>query len=358
MRTLLNKFSRLGRIADDTVMRQKVLEAIKMELELPSLFGDVGGKIAPAVVNGVKVFGESHSNVMVPSEKAVLDFIAQKWAVPADTPNLANVAGQIVSYFHSNMPEMDIGWQQAFQLVDMRAEKQDHFEILDTNMGITFSQMKAGAEVKIRRAASEEVTVIKYLTYADGVGVLDDWLRFQKFWNVEQVVSEFIGQSYNRMATDHYGLFTALSSASNVAFAVDDTQTINAAAAKILRAVRAKGYGVSANSGFVVYCAPEDVGRITKMLTATAGTLIVAYNSNVQPVNVHVSAVIATTYIAAGTGSYYLVLPGRKLRRGVWKDLTTEQTRNIYVRGEDIVGTMQYNAAIGDSDQVARVLLS
>ena len=34
--------------------------------------------------------------------------------------------------------------------------------------------------------------------------------------------------------------------------------------------------GAGSNAGFVIYCAPEDVGRITKMLTATAGSLIVA----------------------------------------------------------------------------------
>jgi hypothetical protein len=354
MRTLLQKFSRLGQISDEAVMRQKVLEAINLELQLPAMFGDMGGKVTPESVNGIKVFGKNH-NISVPSEKAVLDHIAQKWAVPSDTPNLAGVAGQIVSYFHSNMPEMDIGWQQAYQLVDMRAEKQDHFEILDTNLGVTFTQVKAGAEVKIRRAVTENATVVKYLSYADGVGVLDDWLRFQKFWNIEQVTAEFVSQSYNRQATDHYGLFTALGAGINVAFDTDDTKTLNAATAAILRKVRPKGYGASINSNFIIYCAPEDVGRVLKTLTATSGSLLVAYNANAQPVQVHISAVIATTYIAAGTGSYYLVLPGRKLQRGVWRDLTTEQVRNIYVRGEDIVGTMQYNAAIGDQDQVARV---
>jgi hypothetical protein len=71
-----------------------------------------------------------------------------------------------------------------------------------------------------------------------------------------------------------------------------------------------------------------------------------------------VSQVVASTYIPANVGGYYLILPGRKMKRGDWKDLTVESERNIYVRANDYVGTFQTNAAIGDTDQVARVLFT
>ena len=352
------KYSRLAKISDDEARAKATFEAIKFELSLPGMFNDIAGRNAAQLTSGVKVLGDRQNAARMPDEKAVMAHLRQKWAVTADTPNLSNVAGQIVSYFHSNMPEADLGWQQLFTLVDMRDSVQDHFEIIDTNLGITFQQQKAGAEIKIRRAVSEAATVVKYLTFADGIGILDDWIRFQKFWNIEQAVMEFQAKALDQQASTHYGLLTALSASVNVAFDTDDTKTLNKAFAGILRTLRGKGYGASQNSGFVIVCAPEDVGRITKTLTATAGTLIVAYNANVQPVNVHISAVVASTYIPASTGGYYLVLPGRKLQRGNWKDLTVEPARNIYARGNDWTGAMQFNAILGDQSQVARVMFT
>lgn len=354
--TYLNP-NRLAAIADDGERTSALFKAIQFEFGLQRMFADLGGGDVVSK-NGVKVIGMPGADMRMPNEEQVKGYLQQKWAVPADTPNLASVAGQIVSYFHTNMPEVDNGWQQLFTLVDMRDSVQDHFEILDTNLGVTFSQIKPGAEIKIRRNVTEDVTTVKYLSYADGIGILDDWIRFQKFWNVQQAIMEFQAKAQDNLASSHYSLLTALTSGVNVAFDTDDTKTLNAAAAKILRAARGKGYGISQNSGFVIVCAPEMVGRITKMLTATAGTLIVAYNANVQPVNVHVSAVVATTYVAANDTGYYLVLPGRKLQRGNWKDLTIESARNINFRATDWTGVQQYNAAIGDQAQVARVQYS
>ncbi len=352
------KYSRLAKISDDEARAKATFDAIKFELSLPGMFNDIAGRNAAQLTSGVKVLGDRQMAARTPDEKQEMAYLQQEWAVTADTPNLSSVAGQIVSYFHSNMPEADLGWQQLFTLVDMRDSVQDHFEIIDTNLGITFTQQKAGAEIKIRRAVTDNATVVKYLTFADGIGILDDWIRFQKFWNVEQAVMEFQAKALDQQASTHYGLLTALSSAVNVTGAAGtaDTVLLNQAFAGTLRKLRGKGYAASQNSGFVIVCAPEDVGRVTKMLTATAGTLIVAYQANVQPVNVHVSAVVASTYIPANTGGYYLVLPGRKMQRGNWKDLTVETARNIYARGNDWTGAMQFNAILGDQDQVARVM--
>jgi hypothetical protein len=357
MRSLFMNPNRLASIADVDERKKALFEAIGREFSLPRMFADLGGgDVSPQ--SGIKVIGMRGADIRMPSEEQVKGYLQQKWAVPSDTPNLSSVAGQIVSYFHTNMPEVDNGWQQLFTLVDMRDSVQDHFEIIDTNLGITFSQLKPGAEIKVRRNVSEDVTTVKYLTYGDGIGILDDWIRFQKFWNIQQAIMEFQAKAQDNLASSHYQLLTALGNGINVAFDTDDTKTLNKAAATILRSARGKGYAAGPNAGFVIVCSPEMVGRVTKMLTASAGTLIVAYNANVQPVNVHVSAVVATTYVAANDTGYYLVLPGRKLQRGTWKDLTIESARNGYFRATDWMGVQQYNAAIGDQAQVARVLYS
>jgi hypothetical protein len=356
MQTYSN-FSKLGAIADEKARLKALAQCIDMEFALPAMFRDLGGSVS-STEGGIKVIGGKQGRVQVPSTEQVKAALSTKWSVPGDNPNLVDPTNRVVQFFHTNMPDMDTGYTAIFDMVDMRSSILDSFDILDANAGITFGQVKSGQGVKIRRAVTDSLMRVPVCTFADGVGIEDDWLRFQKWWQVSDTVSEFNAKAWDQKASWHYNLLTALSSAVNVAFNVDDTQTLNGAAAKILRAVRGKGYGAGSNAGFVIVCAPENVGRITKMLTATAGTLQVAYNANVQPVNVHVSQVVASTYIPANVGGYYLCLPGRKMKRGDWKDLTVESERNIYVRANDYVGTFQANAAIGDTDQVARVLFS
>jgi hypothetical protein len=357
MRTL-HKFHKLATVSDPQEQLKALEQAINTEFSLPAMFADMGGMPRVEDVNGIKVIGGKSGSIHVPTVDRVKGYLTTKWAVPGDNPNLADTAGRVVEFFHTNMPDMDLGYQAAFDLVDLRGSNQDSFDILDANNGITFNQVAPGAEVKIRRGVTDAKATISVCTFADGVGILDDWLRFQKWWSVSDTVAEFNAKAWDKLASWHYALLSALSSAVNVAFDTDDTKTLNKAAAKILRAVAGKGYGAGSNAGFLIYCAPEDVGRITKMLTATAGSLLVAYQANVQPITVRVSAVIATTNLPANLGGYYLVLGGRKLKRGNWKDLTIESARNIYVRASDYVGTFQANAAIGDTDQVARVLFT
>jgi len=55
---------------------------------------------------------------------------------------------------------------------------------------------------------------------------------------------------------------------------------------------------------------------------------------------------------------YYLILPGRKLKRGLWQDLSVEQMRNIMSRATDWAASAQYNPILGDSNQVRRVLFA
>lgn len=355
MRNFSN-YAALGSVQDSSQQLKALAQAIETDFSLPAVFNDLGGHSSTSTVNGIKIIGAKDGNISVPSVERVKGYLATKWAVPGDNPNLVDPANRVVQFFHTNMPDMDLGYTAIYDFVDMRTANMDSFDILDANMGISFSQKKAGEEVKIRRVVNDSKMTVPMVTFSDGVGILDDWLRYQKWWQISDTVAEFNAKAWDQKATWHYQLITSLSNAINVPFNVDDTTTLNQAAAGILRKVRAKGYGAGANAGFVILCAPENVGRITRMLSAANGSLIVAYNPNVEPVNVRISTVVASVSVPANTGGYYLVLPGRKLKRADWKDLTIESARNIYVRGSDYVGTFQTNVAIGDQDQVARIL--
>ncbi len=348
-------FKKLGGLPED--QRIKALaEAVNMELGLVNDFLSIqGGKSAAG--RAVVVPGTARKDLM-PSHAAVKAHLGAKYATPGDNPVLGDVATRVESFFHTNMPEVDLGWTNLFTYFDLRSSNQDSFEIIDTSAGVTFKQRAPGEKVEIRRNINEDSLSVKYVTYADGVGILDDWLRFQKFWQVEQVVAEFRAQAWDKMAEIHYGLFTALGSGINVAFDTDDTRTFNKAAASLLRGVRASGYAAGQNAGLWIVTSPEQVGRVTKMLEATRGSLIVGYNANSQPIAYNVAGVIATTYVDAADAGYYLVLPNRKIQRANWMDLSIESNRDIYKRAQDWVGTMQFNAAIGDTAQVRRVLFA
>lgn len=350
----VSKFAALATLAGADLYKG-LAQAVNFELGLPALYLDqLGG--APVVAGKSVLFAAANDDTPPGLKAAGLKAsLARKFATTSDNPILSDISNRVESFFHTNMPEMDLQWTNLFDLVDLRSSNQDSFDLTDTNAGIAFARIDQGGKIKVRREITEASTTVPMLTYGDGIGLLDDWLRFQKWWKVEEVVSEFRAKWFDTVASAHYSLLTALSSGVDVAFATDDTQTFNNAAAGVLRAVRDKGYGAGPQAQFWIVCAPEKVGRILKMLEATQGSQLVAYNANAQPIAYRVAGVIATTYVTAADTGYYLVLPGRKLKRGNWKDLTIESTRDIYARSTDWVGHGQFNAIVGDTAQVRRV---
>ncbi len=356
MRTVSN-YKALANVQGGEGAQLKALaQAINLDLSLPQLCVDALGDRVARIGKGVKVFAANDPRGPVVDQ--IKAHLSRKWAVPSDNPILGDVANRIESFWHTNMPELDTGWMSLFQHVDLRNSNQSSFDIIDTNAGISWTQTKPGEKIKPRREISESSTPVPYLTYSAGLGLLDDWLRYQKFWSVEQAVAEFRATAWDKQAELHYGLFTALGGGVNQAFATNDTVTFNNAASGILRAVRAKGYAAGQNAQFQIVCAPEHLGRILTMLEATQGSAIVANQAGMQPMAYSVSAVIASTHVPANSTGYYLVLPGRKIQRGTWLDLQIESVRDAYSRAQDWVGTQQFNGIIGDSDQVKRVLFS
>lgn len=349
-----------GRPADEA-RRVIVAEAIQFELQKTALCMDMLGGQAHVLSKSLR-FAGNDPRVAMPSRDQIKAFVAekyfpgQKYATVSDNPILNDVANEFEQYFHTNMPEIDLAWTSLFSFNDLRNSSHDHFDIIDTNAGITFESIAANGEVKIRRAVSESKSTCAMVLYGAGLGIQDEWLEDQKFWNVNNAVGEFNAKYWDKLAEIHYGLFTALGAGINTAFATNDTNTFNTAAATILRNVRTKGYAAGNNAGFTIICAPEKLGRILTMLEATQGSAIVANQAGFQPIAYRVTQVIATTHVTAADTGYYLVLPGRKIQRGTKRDLRIESQRDIAKSATDWVGTMRFNGIIGDSDQVRRVL--
>lgn len=282
-------------------------------------------------------------------------FGGQKWAVPGDNPQLTDVANAMNQFFHE-LPALDLGYQSQFDFVDMRGSSETTFEIINTGLGITWSRLDGGGNIKVNREIAEGSVAVPYLTFGAGLGIQDDWFRYNKFYLVEDAVREFQAKYFSVHADVHYGLFTALGAGVNVAFATNDQNTLNNAAAAIARAMEPKGYA-SASMQFDIITSPEQVGRILLMLEARQGSAFVAMQ-NRQPIAWTVRNVIASTRITAGDTGYYLVLPGLRLKRAQWLDPTLESDRVAAAAATDWYGRAQFNAAIGDQAQVRRVLFA
>ena len=351
------KFAALASLPSQTAEQRKALAAaINLELTLPGMFLDMhAGKAA----NDPRVtLTSAGARPARPDLEAVKSALRVKYPTAGDTPQSSNVAARIDQWYHTGLSEIDLAYTNLFRLVDMRGGNQDALEIYTGAFPVTFKQRAPGEKIEIARVPEESEQRVKVVTYGAGIGVQDDWLRFNKWWTVAEVVTDFRDKAWSHQAASHYGLITGLSSAINFPKIANDdfgTETLNAAAASIYRAQQQKGTGVSASTPLWIVTSPEKVGYISRMLEVTRGSLIAGYHGG-EPLIAQIAGVISTTHVPANDAGYYLVLPGRRLARGVWQDLQIEENRDIYKRADDMVGTMQYNAIVGDTSQVRRVL--
>jgi hypothetical protein len=334
--------------------RVALKRSIDLELKMPGLVMDMFQR-NPATLQAVVKAVKDGDLSKIPSEQHRKAFLAQKYATASSNPILTALDAQFAAFFHSNMPDVDIGWMQLFDLVDLRNSPHDHFDIDDTNAGITYTQIKPGAQIKKRTNISEAKLSVAYLTFGAGLGILDDWITKQMYWKIDEVIAEFRANWYDTMAQQHYGLFTAIGTGINQNFTVDDATTFNASAAVLIRNLRTMGYGVGQNTNFKIVCAPEKAGRLARMLTAQQGSQLVAFGTLKEPIAYTVDSLISSVWVPASDLGYYLMVPGKKIKRGLWQDLSVEQQRDASARATDWFASGQFNGAIGDTNQVVRV---
>lgn len=267
-------------------------------------------------------------------------------------PNLAGVA-PVVLVMSDTVKQPDRGYEVLFDLVDMLAAITKTFEVLDVSGGVTFYQQNEGEEAKLSKLPTSAKTLVSMLRFTGGYNILDDWLRYNEYYKIEQLTADTIRRWYNQKATLMYGLLTALAAGINQAFQTDDVTTINNACVQILTDLEAGGYVVDENSDFVITCNPKLKMRIMKALAAS----YIIPNANNNKIEFNISTVVQTTKIAAT--SYYVSLPGGKNQRGEWEDLNLRPPqRNELVLGAAHVWTGAYNAIIGESKQHRRCSLA
>jgi hypothetical protein len=322
---------------------------------------------------GLKVFNWKNIMRIPPGErKAAIIDAAQKFldkiqSTPPGVISGQSVAGQkIVGHDANLMPAAPIalimsdtlkspdrGYEALFDEVDMRASNNDTFEVLDVTGGVTFYQQVAGEEAKLSRLPKTAKASVGFCRFTGGFPILDDWLRFNKYYLIDQLFADTTRRWFDKKATLFYSLLAALSSSINQSYTTDDVTTINAACAAILEDLAAEGYIVDENSQFAITCAPSLRARIYKAIAAS----FVNPNTNNNQIVYNISTLISTTKLA--NTSYYVSLPGGKSQRGEWEDLNMRPPqRNELALGADHVWTGVYNGVIGEAKQYKRCALS
>jgi hypothetical protein len=284
--------------------------------------------------------------------KAALPMGIENIKVQGHDTNLQGVA-PVVMVMSDTLKSPDRGYEILFDEVDLRQSTSPNFEILDVTGGVTFYQHDAGTEAKLSKLPTTGKTDVSHLRFTGGFPILDDWLRFNQYYKIDELTSDTILRWWDNKATIFYALISALGAGINQAFATDDITTINNACAGIQVDLAAAGYAVAENPEFWIVCHPTLKGRLAKALASN----FLMPNTNNSQIVWNVRGIINTTKVANTT--YYVVLPGGKSKRGEWEDLNArEPKRNELVLGADYIWTGSYNGAIAEVKQFKRCALT
>lgn len=312
---------------------------------LTSFFrGELGNKI-PAIAIAQEA-GVDQELV----EKVLLAAGMKGLTGPDDAANGMNAQTPIAGVFYTGEsdPLLDFGFEELFDLVDMRNSMQTSFDILDVNNLITFAEVKSGQRMKKYGVTDGKASVEKMIVAA-ALGIIDDWINYYQYWNLNQAAVEARSKYMAKMAADHYALIVAAAVAQ--AFSTDDITTINNACASILSGCAAKGFTITGNEVFELRANINLKQRIEKAFALTFNSPNSDKNQLVHTLNRKYTTAVAAT-------EYYVALPGRKLKRGVWSDLAAETDRDILMRGTDVAYSGEYNAGVGEAQQIRKCALS
>lgn len=267
----------------------------------------------------------------------------------------ANLMGARPVFLVSFSPDSpDRGYEMIFREFDMRASTNKTFELLNVTGGITYQQIVPGEQAEMTKVPPSTLTPVSGLRFIGGYTILDDWLRFNEYYKIDQLTEDAEDSWWSDKAAIFYGLLTALSASINIAYDTSMAKTINKACVDIIEKLTAKKFRrVNSNSSFVITCNEADRYAILEALTATFSTP----NTNHTPVIYNIKAVVPTTYVTAG--NFYVSLPDGKNGRGEWEDFNARPAQRDELKlGADHVWTGMYNGIIAEIDQHRRCATS
>lgn len=285
--------------------------------------------------------------------KKVKDFPIENVKVTGADPSLIGADNPIAYRLTDTVKTPDRGYEVLFDEVDMRQATTKSFDMMDVSGGVTFYQQLPGERAKLSMLPSAVKAAVSMLRFTGGFAILDDWLRFNEYYKIDELTADTLRRWYHQKASLMYGLIEALSSGINESFSTNDVTTINNACVTIQTNMAAAGYVIDENPSFWIVSHPNLRMRIMKALAAA----FLNPNTNINQIVWPISGIVNTVNIAST--HYYVVLPGHKNKLGEWEDLNARPAQRDELKlGADHVWTGAFNGVIGEAKQWRRCALT
>lgn len=318
----------------------------------PKIFSDYG-KINLKTLEGRRQFFGA-INYFMRQPHVVSDRLIQAGVANfAGTDDFANEIRELMDKLHLGLEEVDVGYQQFFDVRDFAGTRTPGFRVRDVQSGLTFNKRVEGGRAHIYSISGTEVYVT-FDTYGGGLEFDQAWFDDQEWWLVEDTATEFRSAWYRDKAVVMYDLIGNIGAGQNVAYDAGganalekDINTINTACATCLTALRAAGYNVTPQTPVKILSPIQLRGRLQRALAAqyitpaTAGAhLKVEYNvTPLYSMNVRNAG-------AACTDKWYLGVPGMKNKLGEKLQLTVYTDFKAEAYATTVVGWGRYGAMV------------
>ena len=278
----------------------------------------------------------------------------QAFTLSSDFPDKPS---QIIEKYHVLL-DYDNGYEQIFDIRDFTGTKENGFEIMDVQSGLTFRSIKPGEKAKVYEMSGD-----KYRCYFNYYGAALGWFRglFDdgEYWTVEDTAIEFRNKAYSYRASVFYSLLAAAINLKGCCTAIpapcEDcdadarsiADSINFAATRILHNCKDKGYALNpATTQFIVLTPLNLRGRVRYAL----GQRMQAFSDSERLIDYNFKQI--TSMMAGAQDSIMVILPKRKLKGGYRMDLTMFDDFDILSYTDTVAGWMRYGGCIGDLDQI------
>lgn len=235
----------------------------------------------------------------------------------------------LIERYHLGLEDVDNGWAQFFDIRDFSGTRSPGFRLRDVSSGLTFSKRPEGGRAKIYKVSGTE-QYVSFDTYGGGLEFDQAWFQDQEWWLIEDTAMEFRSAWYRDKAAVMYGLIGSLGAGYNIAYAATganqldkDINTLNAAAAALLTALKTAGYAVTPDTPLKVLSPIQLRGRLQRALAAQYITPVT--NGANLKVEYNISPVYSMNVLNAGvacTNKWYLGVPGMKNKLGEKMPLT------------------------------------
>ncbi len=263
----------------------------------------------------------------------------------------------------------DTGYEQVFNMLDMRGSNRNGFDILDVNSGLTFAKVVEGEKAKIFKMSGVKASVTLDM-YGGGLHWSRRLFDDKEYWTIEDNAIYFRNKAFSSKAQDFYDLIDGVAATYDLAWQavtgaipttnenyvpIRDINTINKACENILLRLSGNangtddlGMGVTPASEFIILAPIQLKGRIPRAL----GMVQQPFASSTTQANYSVRTVYSM--MLASATEYYVIYPRNKIKGANRMDLTIFSDFDITSYTDIAVGWQRYGGAIGEIKQLVR----